>query len=404
MRKLQLVGIIAAIMLVAACAPQRRTELPSRTQTKIGGSGVPATGTAAGDRVRVALLVPLSGEAAAIGEQLVQAAQLAVEDTGDDRLVLLPRDTPAAAETAATAARGALGEGARAILGPLYGSATRAVAPLARAAQVPVLSFSNDTAAGGPGVALFGFSPEDQVARIVAFAADRGKRRLAVLAPDDAFGQRFVAAAREAVAREDGMRLVGAGVYPADKAAPSDVVRRLVWPGGEPADPASAPPPDPFDAVLIGDTGARLRTLVSLINYYDVDLARVQLLGTQRWLDGGAPADPLLAGAWLAAPDPAALATFDQRYQEMFGERPARVAVLAYDATALVARLARQPGGPSSAALYDPEGFVGRSGVFRILPDGRVERALAVLELQAGGGTTVVDPAPRTLAPTVPTN
>jgi len=403
MRKLQLVGVIAAIMLVTACAPQRRTELPGRTQTKIGGSGVPAT-VAAGDRVRVALLVPLSGEAAAVGEQLVQAAQLALEDTGDDRLVLLPRDTPAAAETAATVARGVLGEGAKAILGPLYGGATRAVAPQARAAQVPVLSFSNDSSAGGPGVALLGFSPEDQVTRIVTFAADRGKRRLAVLAPDDAFGQRFVAAARAAVARADGMQLVGVGIYPAGQAAPSDVVRRLVWPGGEPRDPASAPPPDPFDAVLIGDTGARLRTLVSLINYYDVDLGRVQLLGTQRWLDGGAPTDPLLVGAWLATPDPAALATFDQRYQETFGERPARVAVLAYDATALVARLARQPGGLTDAALTDPEGFVGRTGVFRVLPDGRVERALAVVELQAGGGTSVVDPAPRTLVPSVPTN
>lgn len=403
MRKLQFVGVIAAIMLVAACAPQRRTELPGRTQTTIGGSGVPATAATA-DRVRVALLVPLSGEAATVGEQLVQAAQLALEDTGDDRLVLLPRDTPAAAETAATVARGVLGEGAKAILGPLYGGATRAVALQARATQVPVLSFSNDTTAAGPGVVLLGFSPEDQVARIVAFAADRGKRRLAVLAPDDAFGQRFVAAARAAVAREDEMRLVGVGVYPAGKAAPSDVVRRLAWPGGEPADAASAPPPDPFDAVLIGDTGARLRTLVSLINYYDVDLGRVQLLGTQRWLDGGAPADPLLAGAWLAAPDPAALARFDQRYQEVFGERPVRVAVLAYDATALVARLALRPGGLTAAAVTDPEGFAGRSGVFRALPDGRVERALAVLEVQAGGGTTVIDPAPPTLVPSVPTN
>jgi hypothetical protein len=44
-------------------------------------------------------------------------------------------------------------------------------------------------------------------------------------------------------------------------------------------------------------------------------------------------------------------------------------------------------------AFLDGQGFVGRAGIFRLLPDGRAERGLAVLEVNQGS-TQVVDPAP----------
>ena len=64
---------------------------------------------------------------------------------------------------------------------------------------------------------------------------------------------------------------------------------------------------------------------------------------------------------------------------------------------ALAGHLARlKPGGDFSAeAITNPNGWTGVDGIFRFLPDGRTERALAVLEIQAGRNT-VVSPAPTT--------
>ena len=71
------------------------------------------------------------------------------------------------------------------------------------------------------------------------------------------------------------------------------------------------------------------------------------------------------------------------------------LATLAYDAVALAGQLARlKPGGDFSAeAIANPNGWAGVDGVFRFLPDGRSERALAVIEIQ-GERNAVVSPAP----------
>ena len=64
---------------------------------------------------------------------------------------------------------------------------------------------------------------------------------------------------------------------------------------------------------------------------------------------------------------------------------------------ALAGNLARlKPGGDFSAeAITNPNGWSGVDGIFRFLPDGRSERALAVIEVQGNRGT-VVSPAPST--------
>ena len=76
---------------------------------------------------------------------------------------------------------------------------------------------------------------------------------------------------------------------------------------------------------------------------------------------------------------------------------PNRLATRAYDGVALAGNLARlKPGGDFSAeAITNPNGWSGVDGIFRFLPDGRSERALAVIEVQGNRGT-VVSPAPTT--------
>ena len=56
------------------------------------GAPSPPTTAAAGP-AKVALLVPLSGANADLGQALLDAAQLALFESGADRLILVPRDT-----------------------------------------------------------------------------------------------------------------------------------------------------------------------------------------------------------------------------------------------------------------------------------------------------------------------
>ena len=153
--------------------------------------------------------------------------------------------------------------------------------------------------------------------------------------------------------------------------------------------------PGSLDAVMITEGGQKLRSAASLLPAFQIDPAQVRLLGTANMDDPTLGTEPALVGGWYAAPDPGARREFEQRFESVYGHRPPRLATLAYDAAALAAVLARN-GGPAPfdpLALTNPNGFAGVDGIFRLRPDGLVERGLSVMEITASGNR-VVDPAP----------
>lgn len=335
--------------------------------------------------VKVGLLLPLSGEAAPLGNALLDAAMMALFDIGDSRLTLLPRDTAGTAEGAAAAAESALQEGAELIIGPLFSHGVSAVAPMARARGINVVSFSTNRNVAGEGVYLIGFVPDQQVRRIVDFAGARGLRRLAVLTPESPYGS-TVSLAAEQSAPVSGMAVVQTESFPAGGQDASPAVQRL----------AERFKVDPFDALLLAEGGGTLRAVAPLLPYYDVSPSQVKLLGTGLWDDPQLAREPTLIGGWYAAPSPTAGVAFLDRFEQVYGRRPARLASLAYDATALAAVLSQGGGEPrfDAASLGNPNGFAGIDGIFRFGPDGVAERGLAVMEITRTG-PRVLDEAPQ---------
>lgn len=371
------------------------------------------------DPIRVGLLLPLSGRAAALGQDMLQAAEMALFDVGPNNVVLLPRDTGGTPQGAQQAAEQVIGEGARLILGPLFSDAVDAVRPLAEQADVRVLAFSNVAAVAAPPTFILGFRPEEQVRRVVDYALGQGLNRIAGLAPDNAYGAVALEALREAVVARGG-ELGATLFYPPDLADPSAVVQELAGYDErraalerEKARVAAEEPdaeaklraletldtfgPPPFDAVLIADTGARLRSVAALLTFFDVDPSNARFLGTMSWQDDPEVLEEgALQGGWFASPAPAKMEAFDARFEAAFGSDPAQLAGLAYDATALAVIVARDLGDPSfeMETLINPEGFDGATGLFRLRPDGVVDHGLAILEV--GGGTAAeIDPAPQ---------
>ena len=156
-------------------------------------------------------------------------------------------------------------------------------------------------------------------------------------------------------------------------------------------------------AVLVPVAPPRLSAALAALAAAGIDNKSAQFLGTGVWDVPTIGSDAMARGAWYAAPDPARRADFERRFLATYGRPPNRLATLAYDGVALAANLARlKPGGDFSAeAITNPNGWSGVDGIFRFLPDGRSERALAVIEVQSGHNA-VVSPAPTTF--TRPTN
>lgn len=353
-----------------------RTDQPGYLRLRNTPAGVVPT--------RVALLLPMSSPSAEVrnlADALERAAELALFDSGNKTILLMPRDDGGTSDKAAAAAAKAINDGAELIIGPLFAQSVTAVAPVARAQHVPVVAFSSDRSVGGNGVYLLSFKPDTEVRRIISFAATRGHTSFAALVPRNAYGDIVVDAFRSSVMAAGGSIQT---VQPFDERAEAV------------AEPAASVATSGADAVLIGEGGQLLQSLAPALAVAGMNNHNVKYLGTGLWDDVSVQRQPMLANGWFAAPPPAAFRDFAAHYRRTYGTNPPRIATLAYDAISLTALLSS--GKPydrfTDSALTDPNGFSGIDGIFRFRDNGSAERGLAVLQVGANG-FTIVDPAPR---------
>jgi len=375
-------------------------------------------------RVRVAVLLPLSGQSAELANSMLNAAEMAVFEIADDKFVLLTYDTKGTPDGAAAAAEAAIRTGAQIILGPLLATSVEAVTPLARTAGVHVVAFSNSRNVAGNGVFIMGFVPQQQVEAITSYAVGQGLTRLAVLAPQDAYGFAVVDSLKETAAAYNATIVrsqfydPSLSDYSGDVKAIADYetrrkalleqraqlqrqrdeISRQALKRLENRDTVGDVE---FDAIVLPETGQQLRSIAALLSYYDVDLPAVRYLGLRNWDEIPKPeAEPALVGSWYAAPSPIEHEKFISRFKDAFGREPARLASLAYDATALAAVLAQDGGDPrfTFEALTNVNGFLGVDGLFRLDPNGVVQRKFAVIEVRKSG-PDVIQPAAKEFVP-----
>ncbi len=449
--------------------------LPNQpTPTLLTPNGQPAIGKTSGN---IALLLPLTGNYAPVGQILENAAKLAFPDAsapqapqstgapqapqstgapqapqstsapqaaqstgapsapqntgappapvspdGTSAPILDIRDTGGTPQGAAAAAQAAIAAGDGIILGPLTSAEAHAVAPIAQAAGVNMLAFTNDGTVAAAGVWPLGITPTQQVQRVLQAAQNAGRTQLAALLPDSDFGHRLGDAITTETASlseptpqityyetgfsglNDGVRQVsdfadrGQGLEDKIKqaqdlgtAAGREEARQLQH---------QQIPPPAFNALFIGaTTGDAMDELADFLPYYAVNAPQVQLLGPSLWstIAPQMAHQSVLLGAMYAAPDPVNAASFDAKYATAYGAPPPAIADVAFDAAA-IAKLAAGSGGYTSTVLTAPAGFTGTDGLLVLEPTGAVLRGLAVFQV-APGAPVIASPAPSQLAP-----
>ncbi|MEX1035859.1 MAG: penicillin-binding protein activator [Sneathiella sp.] len=379
------------------------------------------------DPVKIAILLPLSGSTAAVGNDLLRAANIALFDLANDKLQLLPFDTRGTSRGAESAAAEALVAGAQLILGPLFSSSVGPVRDLAQGRGVNVITFSTDTTVAGDGVYVMGLTVGQQIKRAMEFAYRQGLFNFAVLAPDSPYGDAVVRNVDETTTAL-GLSLDRTVRYPVNVAAGSqelheiakilgdyelrqrELAKEIALHENREDDESKALVKRlekldtfgevSFDALIIPEGGARLKELASLLSYYDIDPEVVQFIGTGLWEDPSLSAEPALVGGWFSAPSPDKAAAFRKRFDSLYGYQPSRIASLAYDAMALAGIMATDPEDIrfKREAIENPSGYTGYDGIFRFPENGVAERGLAVLEV-GPKDQRVLEPAPTSFTP-----
>lgn len=325
----------AALAAVVATMPSSPARLC--LQARLGEpvpAGVPpwvaGCATASGG---IGILLPRSGPFSAFADEQLAAGLATLEVLAADRPAsLVWRDSGSTAKTSQAAARALVGDGARVLVGPIGPKNVKAVVGEVDGQALVIVPGEGTGKAAGVAPSL-----ERRVEALVELARDRGCDRLVVLAPDNAYGERAVAAVK---GRATGFthELV-VRTYPPDTTSFQPHVNPVM----------AALRGDA--ALLVPDTLARTEMVVRQLARagrmpaHD-DVPGLVVLTTAEGLSpqGLAQGNDVLEGVWVA---PAAarvpeVAAFEAAYTRLQGEPPGDQGLLVF--YALQQAITGQPG------------------------------------------------------------
>ncbi|PWJ17422.1 penicillin-binding protein activator [Jannaschia seohaensis] len=372
-------GLVLAAGVLAAC----QVAAPVAGD---GGEGVRRSGP-----TQVALLVPYGSARETdtqVARSLENAARLAAADLGGAVEVNV-YPTQGTASGAQTATQQAIAAGAQVVLGPLYADNAAAAGVAASTSGVPVLSFSNNISVAGGNVWVLGNTFDNVAQRLLTFAASQGRNRVLVTHNDGQAGR----IAAEAIARAapgTGAQITGNIAYPLSQAGIQAAVPTIARQVGATGSNA---------VFLTGNTAGDLPVIAQLLTEAGVGGEQVRYLGLTRWdIPFDARTLPALQGGYFTLPDPAPAQQFEARYRGAYAAAPHPLAGLAYDGMAAIGAISRRGDTVGRTTLTAPSGFAGVGGVFRLLPDGSIQRSLAVAQI-VNRQIQVVSPAPNRFGP-----
>lgn len=340
--------------------------------------------------VPVALLVPRGSQSSGddlLAASLENAARLAIADLGDVRIDLRVYSTAGNAAQAQSAASQAVADGAKIILGPVFGEAANAAGIAVASRGVNVLAFSNNSTIAGGNVFILGPTFENTANRLAGYAARSGKGRILVVHSENVAGRLGRAAIEKAIAAR-GATLAGTVGYEFSQQGVVSAIPRV----------KSAAASGQANAIfLTANTAGALPLFAQMLPEAGLSPATTQYIGLTRWdIPPQTLELPGVQGGWFAMPDPGKTQGFSARYQGAYGQTPPPIAALAYDGIAAIGALVKagKSDALTGAALTQSAGFQGASGIFRLRPDGTNERGLAVAQIR-DKQVIVIDPAPR---------
>ena len=369
----------------------------------------------------IAVLLPLTGQNANVGKTIRKSVEIAVLESGKKNLNVSFYDTNRDFQHSIDSA---LSTNPTVIIGPVFSNNVKSLRDQ-RPEHIPVLSFTSDATAIGDGVTTMNLMPTNGIEAIVHQMRVDNAGKFIIFAPDTTSGQLLAGTAKNAASIYD-LSLGGIFYYtPGDpesiksaassasmyntrtsahtrarqvlsdilinerltaleksslnsqlnKLSKTDTIGRI-----------------PYNAILFLGDGNDTKSLASYLRYYDVAARDAKFYGTTMWDGSDIASDITMSGAKYTTLPPIS-PRFSNLYERVSGTQPDRLASFGYDAANMAIGMIYS-GTPAASYLFNPSGYIGSDGLFRLTPSGASERALRIVALDGFGTVTEISPAP----------
>tara|TARA_A100001011_G_scaffold400844_1_gene519753 strand:- start:2941 stop:4401 length:1461 start_codon:yes stop_codon:yes gene_type:complete len=346
--------------------------------------------------IKVGVMLPLSGVRQDVGNLILNAIEMAIFQTEDNKLELIIKDTEAKPEKAKSVFFELINEGVSIVIGPLFSKSLAAIQSSVQASKVNVFALTNNINLAKQGIWVFGVDPQAQTKKVLEFALEKGSKKIAALLPKNAYGlllfDTISKFSKENLIEIKEVEFYEFSIENQRKASQKiskgfDQYQEKLNQLKEQEDNSTIDKnklliEKPFDSVFIAAAGQNLTILSSQLQYNNVDPKLVQYLGISSWENNSILTEPALEGGVFVTTSQLYQDKIKLIYKNSFNKEMPNIAMIAYDIVALLDSLEYTENIININNLINEEGYIGLRGLFRLKNNGIVERTFQLKQVK----------------------
>ena len=337
----------------------------------------------ADEKIKIGLIVPLSGEYKEIGDSILKATRLAINKIDDDKIKIIPKDTRADPRVTLKVSKELQEQCIKIIIGPVFNKNLEYLKDLK---EVTFLSLSNTNTNNPINVINGGINAISQIKAIKKFQEFNNLERSILLIPNSNFRSEI----EDAVVKTK-IKLKDKFIYDTDptiltsqiekltrykirKQNLKDEIKRL-----ENSDEANKEnkilnleKKDTlgginFDSVIIADFDESLKSVTTSLLYTDVSSNRVNYITLNQWFDKSILKEENLPPIYFPSINKENYYNFVSEYFKIYNDYPNQISFLSFDLVGLVYFLIyKNDFVIDNKIFYKKNKFKGKIGIFEI--------------------------------------
>ncbi len=337
----------------------------------------------ADEKIKIGLVVPLSGEYKEVGNSILKSARLAINKIDDLRIEIVPRDTKSNPETTLRVSKELYEQGIKIIIGPVF---NKNLIYLDELNKVTFLSLSNTNINNPKNVISGGINAISQINAIKKFQEFAKLERSILLVPNSEFKNEI-----EDAVKKTKIKLKDKFIYDSDPTILTSQIEKLTrYPqrkqnlkneiirlknsneSNKKKKISNLEKKDTlgginFDSVIIADFDESLKSVTTSLLYTDVSSNRVSYITLNQWFDKSILKEENLQPIYFPSINKENYDNFVSEYFSIYNEYPNQISFLSFDLVGLVYFLIyKNDFVINNKIFYKKNKFKGKIGIFEI--------------------------------------
>ena len=338
----------------------------------------------ANNKIKIGLVIPLSGEYEDLGESILKSVKLAVNDIDDDKIIILPKDNKNNPTTTLEVSEELYNDGVRIVIGPIFKKNTSELNKINN--DLIFLSFTNKIQNINTNIISAGVNSLSQFNAIKKFQLYNQNERSYLFAPNNDFLEEIkVGIQKSKIKLKDKFyydqdptkitkQIEEVTRYKIRKQNLSDEIKRVKNSDdiNKERKIAQLEMLDTigginFDSVIIADFEEKLKSVATSLIYTDIPPSRVTYITLNQWFDKSLFNESMIQPIYFPSVNYENYVNYLEKYENNFKKKSNQIAFLSYDLVGLVYFLLYKNNFiVDNKVFYKKSVFKGKIGVFEI--------------------------------------